>query len=99
MAARITIFARAGVFLRKYEYSCRQATAGLWHRQLISARYRVLSAVNLIRTFLSCFIFYSHPADSNMRRFSLQFAAFVFSTHPLHIPGRIDKGELPGVVV
>ena len=50
--------------------------------------------------FFSCFSFAPHPADSSMQRFSLQFAVFlVFPTHPLHIPSRIDRGELPGVAV
>ena len=34
-----------------------------------------------IRTFLSCFSFLPHPADSGMQRFSLQFAVFRVS-HP-----------------
>ena len=99
MAAQIATFARAGVVLWKNGYGCMQATARVWHKRLVSARHGVLFAVNPIRTFFPCFLFHSYPADLGMQRFSLQFTAFVFPTHPLHIPSRIDKEELPGVAV
>ena len=73
----------------------RDATSAICQR---TARDILQSQVHPHFSFL--FSFLPYLADSDMQRFSLQFAVFRgFPTHPLHIPSRIDRGELPGVAV
>ena len=46
------------------------------------------------------FLFFLHPVGIRFwQRFSLRSRFSCFPTHPLHVPSRIDRGELPGVAV
>ena len=70
-----------------------------WLAEVGAEFYRVLFRIRSIRTPLSLFLL-PHPSGIRACGALLCSCSFrVFPTHPLHVPSRIDRGELPSVAV